>query len=137
LVVKKLIVFAGMVVLVCGVIGCGRNADSLIKEEIKNMNAMADAMEKKDDAKLKDCQTKLEETNKKLQALKLSDQEKKQLLERHQDELQKATMRVVQASMSRMGDLGKMFGGKFPGMPGGQMPNMPPMPAAPGSQKNP
>jgi hypothetical protein len=49
---------------------------------------------------------------------KLSDEEKKKLADRHQDELQKATMRLAQAGMNRaMGDFGKMFGGGLPALP--------------------
>jgi hypothetical protein len=61
-----------------------------------------------------------------LAALKLSEDEKKKPVERHQDELQKAGMRLAQAGMNRtMGDFGKMLGGQGPGIPGGQMPAMP------------
>jgi hypothetical protein len=120
-----------MVVLLCGVIGCGGNADSLVKDEIKCMNELADAFEKKDDARAKELQTKLEETDKKLQALKLSDEQKKQLISRHQEELQKASTRLAQAGMNRaLGDVGKMFGGQLPGLPGGQLPGLPANPGA-------
>jgi hypothetical protein len=52
------------------------------------------------------------------------------LVERHKDELTKAGMRVATAGMNRtMRDLGKGFGGGFPGMPNpGKMPSFPGMP---------
>jgi hypothetical protein len=130
LLVKRSIIYAGMIVLLCGVVGCGGNADSLVKDEIRYMNELADAFEKKDESRAKELQTKLEATDKKLQALNLSDEQKKQLLSRHQEALQKATTRLAQAGMNRtLGDFGKMFGGQFPGMPGGQLPGVPAAPA--------
>ena len=44
----------------------------------------------------------MEETAKKLEALKLSDEEKKKLAKRHLDEFQKADTRLEQAAMNRM-----------------------------------
>ena len=70
--------------------GCGANADSLMKQDIKAMNDLADAVESgAPEAKVAELKTKLEEINKKLEALKLSDEDKKKLIEQHKDELVK------------------------------------------------
>jgi hypothetical protein len=114
---RKLLVSASLVVLACGVSGCGgANGDSLMKEQVKDMNDLAAALESKaPEAKVKELSTKLQETEKKLKALNLSEDEKKKLAERHRDELVKASMRLAQAGMNKaMGDFGNVFGG-FPG----------------------
>jgi hypothetical protein len=107
--VKKLIVSASVLILLCGVSGCGSNADSLVKDQIRLTNELADALEKKDEAKIKDLTQKLEDTGKKLDALNLSHDEKKKLAERYKDDLQKAGMRMAKAGMNRaMGELGNL-----------------------------
>ena len=129
--VKKSHVLGVLLLVLCGVVGCGANADSLVKEEIKTMNDLAEALENKaPEAKVTELQKKLEETNKKLEALKLSDDEKKKLGEQHKDELTKAGMRMAKAGMNKaMGEFGKMMpGGGFPGA--GEMP-----PGFPGAGK--
>jgi hypothetical protein len=121
--VKSFVFSVGMVFLLFGASGCGSSADGLVKDEIKYMNEMADAIEKKDEAKTKELKAKLEETEKKLNELKLSDDDKKKLIEANKDELTKATQRVVEATMKgAFGDIGKGFG----------VPNMPAVPGFPG-----
>jgi hypothetical protein len=120
LLVKRSLILAGTAVLLCGVMGCGGSADSLVRDQIRTMNDLADAIEKKDDARAKDLQEKLKATEKKLQELKLSDEQKKELISHHQEEIQKAVQRLTQAAMKRtLGEGGKMFGGPFPGIPAG------------------
>ena len=92
------------------------------------MNDLAEALETKaPEAKVNELKKQLEETDKKLQALKLSDDEKKKLVERHKDELTKASMRLAKAGMNKaLGDFGKIFGEGFPGMPDpGKVPGFP------------
>jgi TolB-like protein len=119
--VKKLLL-GSLFLALCAVSGCGANADSLVKEDIKAMNDLAEALETNaPEAKVKELRTRLEDTNKKLAALKLSDDDKKTLVERHKDELVKAQMRFVKAQAKGiaeggfpgLADLGKMTG--FPG----------------------
>jgi len=132
---KKPVVLVGIGVLVCGLAGCSASGDSLMKEQIRNMNDLADAMEKKDDARAAELKTKMDDTEKKLAALKLSDEEKKKLVERHQDEIQKASMRLAQAGMNRtMGEFGKVLGGGLPGLP--QMPGAAPDQAQKSPRRN-
>ncbi len=98
-----------------GVSGCGSSPDSAIKDQIKSMNDLADAVEKNEpDAKIQDLQKRVEESGKKLEALKLSEEDQKKLFEKHKDELSKAMGRYMAAMMKKgMKDLG----GAFPGMP--------------------
>ena len=112
---KKSFVLRSLVLVLFGVSGCGASADSLVKEQIQGMNDLAEALETKaPEAKVKELQKNLEETGKKLEALKLSDDEKKKLFEQHKEELMKATTRLAQAGMNKaFGDFGK----GFPGMP--------------------
>lgn len=116
---KMALVRTGMFLLLLGLVGCGGSSpDSLVKEQIAGMNEMADALEKNEpESKLTDIKNRLEATGKKMEALKLSDDEKKKLLEKHKDELMNATSRMFQAMMKRSKDLGSLFGGKMPGMP--------------------
>ena len=111
-----------MFILMLGLIGCGGSPDSLMKDQISYMNDLADALEKNQpESKLTDIKNRMDTNGKKIEALKMSDEEKKKLFEKHKDELMKATQRLLQAMMKS-----KEFGGlfdKFPGMP--QMPQMP------------
>lgn len=110
--VKKRLVLGSLLLLLCSSSGCSSNsADSLMTEEIKNLNELAEALETKaPEAKVNELQSKLRDTNKKIEALKLSEDEKKKLVERHRDEMAKASMRFAKASMN------KAFGQGFPGM---------------------
>ncbi len=105
-----------------GLAGCG-GPDSLIKEQIADMNALADAMEKgESEEKIKELSKKMEATGKKLEDLKLSEEDKKKLIEKHKAEFEKAGSRMMAAMMKKM--VGGMGG--VPGMPGGfTMPGMP------------
>jgi hypothetical protein len=98
---KKVSVLGCAFVFLVGVSGCGSSPDSLVKDQIKNMNDMADAMEKGDEAKLKELEKKSKDIEKKLDDLKLSDEEKKKLLEKHKDELGAALGRIMQATMKK------------------------------------
>jgi hypothetical protein len=121
---KKALILGSMLVLVLGLAGCGSSPDSLVKEQIAGINDLADAIEKGEpESKLTDIKKRMEDTSKKLEALKMSDDEKKKLIEKHKDELLKATERMVKAMMSKSKDFGSLFGGGIPGMP--QMPQMP------------
>jgi archaellum component FlaC len=81
-----------------------------MKDQIKAMNDMSEALE--NDApksKLEEIGKRTKEINEKFEGLSLSDEEKKKLVEKHKDELAKATVRLQAAMMKSMGD-------GFPGM---------------------
>src|SRR5262245_31033895 len=102
--------------------GCGGGADSLMKDMISDMNALADAVEKNEsEAKVKEIQDRMQATTKKLDDLKLSDDDKKKLIEKHKAELEKAGQRMAGAMAKKMfGGMGMPnLGGGIPGMPGG------------------
>jgi hypothetical protein len=112
---KKSLALTGMLLLLFGASGCSSSPDSLIKDQISLMNDMADALEKGDEAKAKSIAEKMKEVDKKLEALKLSEDDKKKLGEKYKDELTKAAMRMLQAQMKGgmkgLEDLGKGLGG--------------------------
>ena len=115
---KKAFVLASLVVLSFTSSGCGPSPDTLMKEQIKEMNDMADALENNQPEKVKEVEKRIEATNKKVEKLSLSDDETKQLAERHKDELTKATVRLQKAMMNSMTkNMNKAMGGGFPGMP--------------------
>jgi chromosome segregation ATPase len=141
--VKKIIVLSGFLVLLCGVSGCGSSADSLIKEEIKGMDDLADALENNaPQSKIDEISKRLKETDKKLEDLKLSDEEKKKVIEQNKAELERVTKRLaaamLKAGKDKLGDLGKLTGmpdlGKPPGLPQGAD-QLPGIPAGPGPAK--
>ncbi len=112
---RKRLVLGCLLLAACGISGCGSSPDSLIQEQIKDMNQLAEALETKaSQDKINELKKKMEETSKKLEDLKLSDDEKKKLMEKHMDEFTKASTRLVKASMA--GEFGKMFEG-MPGLP--------------------
>ena len=86
--------------------GCGGGGDALVKDMIADMNAIADAMEKGDEAKVKEIEERMKATTKKLDDLKLSEDEKKKLMERHKDEMDKAGQRMFAAMAKKMGAAG-------------------------------
>jgi predicted Holliday junction resolvase-like endonuclease len=109
--VRKTLYVGAMIALVFTMNGCGSNADGLMSDMIRCMNDMADAMEKKaPEEKLTEIKTRMENIGKKLDALKLSEDEKKKLLEKHKDAMEKAAKRITDATMKNMGGL-------IPGMP--------------------
>ncbi len=114
---RKFIMVGSVLLTVCVLSGCGASADSLMKDQIRDMNAMADALEKKDDAKAKEIEKSMKATEEKLNALKLSEDEKKKVVERHKDEITKAMDRLMKASMGRaMEGFGKGAPVGFPGI---------------------
>lgn len=92
--------------------GCNRNsADAVMKDNIAAMNELADAVESNaPEGKISEIQKRLEENNKKLEDLKLSEEEKKQLIERHKDEYTKAANRLANLALGQaFRNLGKNF----------------------------
>jgi hypothetical protein len=114
-------IFVGCaLVALVAVTGCGSSPDSLVKDQIKAMDEMADALESNaPESKVEEIKKKMEDINKKLEALKLSDEDKKKLLEKHKAEFEKAGTRLAKASLNKaMGNFGNLFGGQMPAVPG-------------------
>ena len=106
----------GSVLLLCvSLTGCSSSADSLMKEQIKDMNALADAIEKKDEAKATEISKRMEETGKKMKSLNLSESDQKALAERHKEGLMSAWQRLTAAMLG--GAMDKFKGMGFPGVP--------------------
>lgn len=102
--------------LLLGLTGCGATPDSLIKDQIGAMNDMADALEKNEpESRIADIKARMEQNNKKMEALKLPEDDKKKLLEKHKDELLKAMTRLQKAMMNRAV---KDLGAGIPGVSG-------------------
>ncbi len=119
---KKYAVLGSICLLFVGLSGCGASgADGLMQEMIGEMNDLAAAAESNaPDSKIKEIQDKMTETGKKLDALKLTDDEKKKLTEKYQEPMQKAADRMLKAMMAKgMKDMGGALPG-MPTMPGGK-----------------
>jgi hypothetical protein len=101
-------------VVLMAVSGCGSSADSLMKDMIADMNALADLLEKGDEARINDAKKRLEETGKKLDALKLSEEDKKKLQEKYKPEMEKAASRMMGGMMKQMGKGLPGLGGNLP-----------------------
>ena len=122
---KRLASAACVLILLSKLTGCGSggsSADSLMKEQIKLMNELAEAMESgADQSKVEALNKKLNETAEKFKALKLSEDDTKKLAEKYKDDLGKAVMRLMAASFkgpaSKMGDIKVPDPGGFGGTP--------------------
>jgi hypothetical protein len=112
---KKTLVLVAAGLLLLNVSGCGASADSLMKEQIALMNEMADALEKdQPEAKIADIKKRMDANTEKMKNLKVSEADQKKLMEKYQDEMMKAAMRLAAAQMKKgMKDIG----GGIPGIP--------------------
>jgi len=112
--------------------GCGSQADALVKKQIDGMNKTADAIESgASEDEIKRLTEELTKTGEALDALKLSDAEKKALVEKYKEEAEKAGKRLTNAMMKRMSEaMSGAFGEMMKNMPQPpiQPPQMPPLP---------
>src|SRR5262245_1920443 len=108
---RKTSIVAVMFASIVTVSGCGSSADSLVNDMIRCMNDMADAMEKSaPKEKLDQIKSRMEEIDNKMKALNLSEDQKKKLMEKHKDALEKAGKRMAEAMMKNVGNM-------MPGLP--------------------
>jgi len=121
-----------LLVALLPLVGCGQSADDLVLQQIDQMNEYADAIEAgSDKAEIEAIGKRMKETEKALEDLNLSDDEKKALAEKHGEEMGKAVTRVMKAGMSQLGEAmqGMMKGmqGQTPKLPDGfpQPPKLP------------
>jgi CTP-dependent riboflavin kinase len=81
--------------------GCGDSAESLMKQQIADMNAVADAVEAgKSESETKVIFDRMAANGEKLNKMQISDAEKKRLAEKYASELKSAGMRMSKAMMS-------------------------------------
>ena len=97
---KRYVAFGLVAVLLVSAPGCG-GPDSAMKAVISDMNALADAIEKKQpEDKIKAAADRLKASSEKLEKMKLSDAEKEKLVKKYEKELMESTMRLLSAGMS-------------------------------------
>jgi len=105
---KKVLVSFSALALVFLVSGCGDSPDSIMKDTIKLMNDMADAVESAKDkdsaekakAKLEDIDKKFKDLAERAKKVKVSDDQGKKLTEKYKEDIEKATKRMMEAGMS-------------------------------------
>ena len=72
--------------------GCGDSAESLMKQQIADMNALADAMEAgKSEDDIKVISERMKAGGEKLNKMQISDAEKKRLIEKYEPQLKEAS----------------------------------------------
>lgn len=96
---KRIIATAGALMLIVNLSGCSGSAEDVTKKQIDLMNDLADAIEKKDEAKAKSIAQELKENGEKLKGMNLSDDEKKKIGEKYKDDMLKAVGRLMGAAM--------------------------------------
>src|SRR5271155_287587 len=71
---KKTLVLVSSCFVLLGLSGCRANPDSLVQAQIKALDDMAEALEKNEpEAKLTEIKARMEQNNKKMEELKLSE----------------------------------------------------------------
>ncbi len=97
---KKVLATAAAFALLTGVSGCGSKGDSLMKEQISLLNQLADELEgSASQGKIDEISNKIAQNGRKLDELKLSQEDQKKLLEKHQEDWKKAKERFLAATM--------------------------------------
>lgn len=128
----KMIYSTVVLIALVSLAGCGESADSLVQQQVDQLNELADALEAgAEQAEIDAIEERMKETKEASDGLNLSADEKKRLTEKYGEEEVKAAGRVMKAKMSKMG--GAMQGmiegmkGKMPAMPEGfgKMPQLP------------
>jgi hypothetical protein len=90
--------------VVCFAAGCGNSAESLLKQQIADMNAMADAIEaNKSEAEITAIKDRMEANGKKMDKMDVSEAEKNRLKEKYAPEMEKAGKRMFSAMMKGAG----------------------------------
>lgn len=117
---RRVLGFGLVAVVLASASGCG-GPDGLMKELIAGLNDMAASIEKKEPAeKQKAAAERVKATSEKLDKLKLSDEEKKKLVEKYKPQLEEAMKRLMTAAFANAGaggdgpNLGDLFGGFKP-----------------------
>ncbi len=94
---KRFVALGIVGVLMFATTGCG-GPDSLFKEYIANVNALADSIEKKESKeKIQAVADRMKATQDKIDKLKLSDSEKESLKKKYEKDLEAAMKRLLSA----------------------------------------
>lgn len=98
----RALVLGFIAVLFVSAPGCsGNDPDSLTKQSISQMNDLAAALEKKESQDtIKALAEKIKATNEKMEALKLSDKDKKKLQEKYKKEIEDVMKRIMTATLA-------------------------------------
>jgi len=127
--VKRAICFGGLLLGLAAVVGCSRSSDDLMRQQIKEINKLADAFESDaSEAELESLQASMKKTVEAMEALNLSADEKAALKEKYKEELGEAGKRLAKAMATKMqGAMQDLMKGMMKGMKG-EMPSPPPLP---------
>jgi hypothetical protein len=99
--VKRFVIYAGMFVFVAALVGCGGGADGAVKDYIKAVDNLSESIEKKESAdKIKEKGNAVATAIKKINDLKLSEEDSKKLAEKHKDALKGSFERYAKAVMA-------------------------------------
>lgn len=103
---KRLVALGVVGVVLLSATGCG-GPDAVMREFIANLNAYADTLEKKESReKRQAAQERIKTTAEKLDKLKLSQEERDRLFDKHKADLTKAMERVEAAQKASLLDGG-------------------------------
>ena len=106
-----------LLVVLAPLAGCGNSAESLFKQQIADMNRLADALEAgKSPAELASIEKSMKATAERLESLNLPPEEKAELATKYAGPMMQAAMRLMAAGAKRAGK-------EMPAMP--KMPEMP------------
>lgn len=93
----RCLAIASACVILVDVSGCSSSPEDIVKKQISLMNDLADAIEKKDEAKAKSLAQELKENSDKLKDIK--EEDKKQLEEKYKEDMMKAAFKLLAAAM--------------------------------------
>ena len=121
---KNAFVLGSLFALVTCFAGCGSSAESMLKQQIAQLNELAEAIENDaPESEIEAIKERMEATAKKMKELEVSEAEQKRLQEKYEDDLKQAGERLGKAMFGKLAEgMGKGLS-DFPG--GGGLPNMP------------
>lgn len=101
----RILCAVGLIAITLSVAGCGNSNDTLIENQIRDMNAMADAIEKgASEEEIKKIEERMKENEQQLEALDLTKAEQEELMKKHSDAIEKASERMMNAMMASVAE---------------------------------
>jgi hypothetical protein len=105
---KKGVILGVFAAVLCGVSGCGSSPDGIVKDNIAAMNEVSTALDSiKDDAsadaaipKIQKGMQRLKDNTKKLEEMKMSEEDKKKLMEANDKPMKEAMEKMLKAGFS-------------------------------------